>query len=437
MNMDGECMILAVQILITKFVTFLCKIFHKNGSVIPGACAYLLNSNVLEKVKYPKYVIGVTGSAGKGTTTNIIYHILKSAGYDVIYNCEGSNIINGIVTLILNNCDIKGNFKHDVLLLELDEKHMHLAFKKNKLSHLVITNITRDQPARNGSPDLIYDEIMQTLDGTTTLIINGDDPGLAKIKLNYPGNVVTYGLDKTDNSYTKITVNAVDNAYCPACHHKLQYTFYHYGHIGSYHCPNCSFSARPVDYLATDIQLDNLKMKINEQEIFLNKNILYTAYATVAAYSLCKTIGVADKLIIQALNVQKNQSKRAHDYMLLDRKVTMLESKNENALSYFQSLQYIKNQKGKKCVLLGFENVSRRYEFNDLSWLYDIDFSLLNDDDITNIVLVGRFKYDVANRLVYANVDSDKFIFVANLNDIVQTLKEQTVGDIYTMVCFD
>ena len=430
-------MIRAVQIMITKMVTFICRLFHKNGSVLPGACAYYLNPHILDNIKYPKYVIGVTGSSGKGTTTNLIYHILKNAGYDVVYNESGSNIINGILTIILNNCNLKGEFKHDILLLELDEKHLHLAFRESKLTHVVITNITRDQPARNGSPDLIYNEIMKTLDGKTTLIINANDPGLLRALFTYPGKIITYGILETKDSYQTLKNFNVDYAYCPKCHHKLHYDFYHYGHLGKFNCPNCDFNNHQLDFLGTNVLLEKQQMEINHKLVHLNKDILYTAFATLAAYSVCKTINVKEELILDALNNHPNNSKRAHQYMLGNRKITMLESKNENALSYFQSLQYIKNVKGPKCVLLGFENVSRRYSYNDLSWLYDVDFDLLNDEEITNIVLVGRFKYDVAVRLTYANVASDKFIFVENLKDMVKILKEQTTSDIYTMVCFD
>ena len=101
---------LRLGILINKFLTFICKLFGRNATVFPGAVVYdYFDKNILNKVNYPKYVIAVTGSSGKGSTCNYINHILTSNGYDVAYNAYGSNAIRGITTLILNNCDYKGS----------------------------------------------------------------------------------------------------------------------------------------------------------------------------------------------------------------------------------------------------------------------------------------------------------------------------------------
>lgn len=430
-------MLRALQILIKKFLTFLLKICGKNGTQFPGAISYNMNQHILEKIKYPKYVIGVTGSSGKGTTTNFIYHILKDAGYDVVYNSSGSNGIRGITTFILNNCTIFGKFKHEVLLLELDEKHLHLAFGKNKMTHLVITNITRDQPARNGSPDLIYQAIFNSLDEKTTILINADDPGLMKSSLTFKGKIITYGINRTKDSYQKSINFSVDEAYCPNCHKKLIYSYYHYGHIGSYYCPNCNFKRGNPDYVASKVDLKEKKMWIDNQEITLNKDFLFTAYASLAAYALCHTIGVSKSKILHAFNENPIPTKRGHDLKLGNRTITMLESKNENALSYYQSLKYIVNADGKKVVILGFDNVSRRYKYNDLSWLWDVEFELLNDESIEKVILIGRFKWDVRVRLLYAKIREEKIIMLDDLNELTHVLKSETKGDIYTMVCFD
>ncbi len=430
-------MITAFQIIVNKLITLGCKITKRNGTVLPGTFSYNIRPKVLEKIKYPKYVIGVTGSSGKGTTTNLIAHILKSNGYDVVYNETGSNGIRGITTLILNNCTIFGRFKHDILLLEIDEKHLHLGFRKNKLTHLIITNITRDQPARNGSIDLVYNAIMETIDEQTTLILNADDAGLMKTKLNFKGQIITYGLEKTVDSYTKFKGQSIDNAYCPKCHKKLTYKFYHYGHIGSYFCKNCDFSRGTPNFIGTNIDLKNKTMKINNELVTLNKDILYEAYSTIAAYALTTTIGVKKEEITFALNANTMKAKRGKTYQFNNRHITFLESKNENALSYYQSLKYIIDKNEKVSVILGFDNVSRRYKFNDVSWLWDVEFELLNTSNIDKIFCIGRFKWDVANRLLYANIDAKKIIIVEDLDEILDLITKKTKYDLYTMVCFD
>ena len=131
------------------------------------------------------------------------------------------------------------------------------------------------------------------------------------------------------------------------------------------------------------------------------------------------------------------EAKRGKVLKLDNRYVHMIESKNENNLSYYESLQYINQVSGKKTIILGFDNVSRRYSLNDLSWLYDVNFELLNDKNIDKIFIIGRFRYDVLTRLKYANISDEKLVLIDNLNNLIEKVKEESSGDIYTMVCFD
>ena len=120
------------------------------------------------------------------------------------------------------------------------------------------------------------------------------------------------------------------------------------------------------------------------------------------------------------------------------RKWQMLASKNENNLSYKQSLDFIVNEKGIKTVVLGFDNSSRRYSENDLSWIWDIDFEELNNKTIDKIVLVGRFKYDMLTRISYTGIPKSKIILIEDLDsELIPTLRKKTKGSIYSCVCFD
>ena len=427
-----------ILILYNKLLTKICKLFKRNGSVFPGSLVNKHDKNILTKIKYPKYVIGITGSSGKGSTTSLVAHILTNSGYKVVWNNSGSNLINAAITLILNNTNpFTKKLNADILLMELDESYISQIFNKNTLTHLLITNITRDQPARNGHPELILDKIINSIGDETHVIINADDPFLNRIKYIHHGLITTYGVNKTKYSLEKPINKSLDTAYCPICNTKLKYEFYHTGHIGKYKCPKCDFRRDKVNFEANDVDLKKQFITINDSIYHINKNVFFAVYYTLAAYTLCKTINISDKKLKKYLNDSPLESKRMKTLNIDSRTVNMIESKNENNLSYYEALHYIKEQHKKKTVILGFDNVSRRYKYNDLSWLYDVQFELLNDKYIDKIFILGRFRYDVLTRLTYANIDKEKLILVDNLDNIVEMIKKQSNGEIYTMVCFD
>ncbi len=427
-----------LAILVSKTVTMICKIFKKNGTVFPGERVLKLIKNPLDKIKYPQNVVIITGSSGKGSTVNMIAHILENTGKKVIWNKSGSNIKNAITTLVLNNSHI---FSHkmdaDILLLEMDERHIKETFKPGIITHLAITNVTRDQPARNVDPSFIYEKIMQAVDKDVHLIINIDDPLICRAKYSHPSCLTTYGISQTEYDLKETPPYPVDFAYCPSCHSKLKYSSYHYGHLGIYECPNCSFRRGKPDYEADKVDLIKGTFKLENSTVSLNKNVFFAVYYTLLAYTVSRTLGIPKDKILKEINENNKESKRLKTTTIQNRTIEMLESKNENSLSYLQSLNYIKSQKGMKTVIMGFENVSRRYSYNDLSWLWDVDFALLNDSSIDKIFLIGRFKYDVAVRLDYASIPKEKIVFVNDLTKLFDMVYTMSKGNIYTMVCFD
>ena len=185
--------------------------------------------------------------------------------------------------------------------MELDEQFMKYIFKYITPTHLMITNITRDQPPRNSHPEKIFYEIKNAIPKGTHLILNVDDPFVNRLRINHKGAITTYGMDKNNYSY-KSTINNVDAAYCPICNQKLEYDFYHYGHIGSYHCPKYHFNRGTPDYEAKNIDVDNKVIEIRDNKINLPSDFLYTVYFVTGCYALSNVVGIKEEDIVKVLN---------------------------------------------------------------------------------------------------------------------------------------
>ncbi len=432
-------MFVSFLILLNKTLTFLVRLRGWSGSVFAGRIIKKLDKNILTKIKYPKYVIGVTGSSGKGTTVAILNEILSKEGYKVVWNSSGSNVDVAIITLVLNNTKI---FSHkvdaDVLLVELDESYIKHSFKTSTLTHLLVTNITRDQPARNAEPEIIFKKILNSIDNKTKVLINVDDPILNRFKYEFDGEVTTFGIDKTKYSLKSPISNNLDAVYCPLCNEKLIYEFYHYGHIGKYKCPKkgCKFQY-DAKYLAYDVNLDKNYFYINKHKINMNQNLFYNVYAMLGAYSILKEINIDENIIINNLNNLNKNEKRLKYFSLNKRKIHLLDTKNENNLSYYQTIQYINEFKDNKTIILGFENVSRRYKHNDISLLYDIDYEALNMNKIDKVFIIGRFKYNIMTRLLLANIKEDKLILIEDFNNMKEDIIKKSNGEIFVIADFE
>ena len=88
------------NILLCKLITKMMNLLGKEGSVLPGSIIYKLHENILDKIEYPKDVVVVTGSSGKGSTVSLTAHILEKSGKKVVWNKNGSTIHNAVMTLI-------------------------------------------------------------------------------------------------------------------------------------------------------------------------------------------------------------------------------------------------------------------------------------------------------------------------------------------------
>lgn len=426
----------SIIILICKILNFILKKIGK-GSSFPGVIALKMDKNILKKLIIPNKVIAVTGSSGKGSTTSVIAQIFNDQGYKVTYNSSGSNLKAGITTTLLNNCSITGKIKSDVLILEIDERYAKYIFSDIKINTLVITNICRDQPPRQGHFNLVFEEINKSITKDMTLVLNGDDPYLRKFE-NKKNKIIYYGVEKNKYSYKKNKFVNLNINYCPKCNSKLNYNYYNFENNGDYYCSNCDFKKPNIDYNITSIDYINNIVCVNEKDKFIVPfNILFCIYNTLAAYTVSQIYKLNTNKAIKTISDLSNNKKIYNIYTYKKRLVTVLNNKNENSSTFNQSLLYLDRFKEEKIVIIGWKEISRRYKFNDLSWLYDIDFEILKKNNVNKIICVGINRFDIATRLKYAGIDEKNIKTFDDLNTSINYIKTKTKGNIYAVLNFD
>lgn len=423
-----------ISILIGKLIIIIGKFAHK-GSSLPGKIALKLDKNLLSKFKFPKTSIIVTGSSGKGSTAKLIYSVLNENGYSVCFNHEGANLKHGVITACLKNCNIFGQIKKDILLLEVDERYTKEIFKDIKPDYLIVTNLTKDQPPRQYNVDVILEEIKRKLPKNTKIITTIDEPFLRHFELDIPNKNIHYSVLKNNYSYKKQLFENLNTYYCLKCGARLEYEYYNFETLGKYKCPNCDFAWQEPEFIGTNLDIENGFLEVNNNQISIGGDMLFNAYNTLACYTLLKELGLQEDKIITGIN-KYNHNKNI-EFIKNNKLYKALNCKAENATTYNASIYKVYLDKNKKDVIIGWKEISRRYNHFDISWLYDIEFELLNNLSLNKIYAVGIDKENIKKRLLLAGIPEKKIITANNLEEIKESVENSSASIIYGILNFD
>src|SRR6266852_6219597 len=211
----------------------------------------------------------VTGTNGKTTTSVFIAAILSDAGLRVWRNREGSNLMQGVAGALVIRAQPDGNLRRAgqaISIFEVDEAVMPQAVEILPPRVAVFTNLFRDQLDRFGEVDTISTRWQQAIDllpKSATLVLNADDPTTAHLGEFFPGQVVFFGIDdpSLDLANESLTVErhqAIDTRTCPHCGGEYIYSVRYYSHLGHYRCSKCKRIRPEADVRAVKVVTDGI-----------------------------------------------------------------------------------------------------------------------------------------------------------------------------------
>ncbi len=405
-------------ILLMKILNIGLKIAGKKGGNLLGKIAYDMNPNIFKYFKINSPVMAVTATNGKTMTNNIIVHSLKTSGKTVLSNTEGNNMETGILSTLLKNCSLNGKIKADYLIFEVDEGYIPIIFKDIKLDSLLILNFFRDQLDRNGEVEsliLKINEFLKTYTGN--LILNNDDPNVARLGLANPNNtnVKYFSLDKYEYATTDMK-EAGEGKFCPFCSTRLEYEYYQYSHIGKFKCPNCDYGNNPIATYANNINLNTCSFLVDDIEYTTKFNTIYTMYNFTAALSILSLYNISTEDIKTSFNSFVLNNGRL-EYLTIKGNETIINlAKNPTGSNV--SLRILNEDNSEKELLFVLND--QKADGKDVSWIWDIDFNDLKN--VSRIITAGDRAYDIAIRIKTSGFDENMIHPYLNLEEAVNSL---------------
>ncbi len=379
------------------------RMIGKKSSSTPGTIALKICPNLIRILakNVEKGIIVTCGTNGKTTTNNLLNTALLKCGYTTVCNTLGANMVNGIATAFAMACDLKGQFSADYAVLEIDEASARRVFEHLKPNYMIITNLFRDQLDRYGEIDITVDLLNQAIDmaGDVKLILNGDDPLTAQF--GDGRNAKYFGISEQVLPQIDETK---EGQFCLKCGHEQKYNYFHYSQLGDYYCPSCG-NARPhIDFDATDISLSGaMKFKVNKTvDIDVNYRGFYNIYNILAVYSALSVMGIETGGFNRALAEYKPQIGRME---LIDLGKPVILNLAKNPAGFNQAIQTVMLDKRRKDVIVAINDLAN--DGRDVSWLWDVDFDKLYDENLNTLTTTGIRLYDISLRFKYADVKVD------------------------------
>ena len=425
-----------VAMFLAKCANKSLKLLKRNASYFPGNLALKICPKFLAQVDKPEIIIGVTGTNGKTTVSNMINDILIDNGYKVINNRYGSNMNTGIAASFVENNTLSGKNKNDIAVFEMDERSTVHIFKYITPTYLICNNISRDSIKRNANTAFIADIINNAIPRNTTLITNGDDP--ICVDLARQNNKIYYGIDKLDTDTEKCENIVQDMVLCPECGTKLEYEYYRYHHVGKMHCPNCDFKTPNMNYEITKINYEDKKITIKdnanktEYEYSMITDGIINIYNMLAAITVLKQIGLSDEKISESLKKTKIVDTRFMVDEAGGKKIVLHLAKGQNPIACSRAFDYVRKQPERKTIILLLDDLHEENEV--ITWLYDADYEFLNGENVEQIIVSGRRAKDTVVRLLMAGVPKEKISLERNEAESVRKhFNPQDIESVYIL----
>lgn len=426
-----------IAIIATRLTIVALKLFGHNATHLPGRIALAICPKFLKYIDKPETIIGVTGTNGKTTVSNIIGDVLKKNNIIYSNNALGSNIQEGIVVAMLQSSHFFGRNKIKICVLEIDERVAPKIYPYIKPTYLVVTNLYRDSYRRNAHVGYIQDILNKNIPDETTLILNADDVISLELKPN--NKRVTFGINQLDGEVEITDSRIKDIYYCPKCLNKLTYDFNRYHHLGQVHCLKCGYKTPEADFAVTKVDYKKGKVQIKIKDELYNIKLIgeniTDLYNSMAAIALLVTFGISIDSIIKTFNQIEVVKTRFDLTQVADKKIIVMMAKDQNPIASSRVCDFIRkyNQNENIAYILMNEASDHGHASENIAFIYDIDFEYLNQPNIKQVIFGGMRYLDFIARFKLAGIKEEVVNGAPSEEEAIELVDLELVDTIFIL----
>ncbi len=417
-----------ITVFICKTFMLVLKMLGRKGTSAPGKLAFKLYPDILKvfSKKVNREIIAVMGTNGKTTTNNLLADIFEEAGFNVACNRIGANMDEGSVVAFIEKTKLFGKTNIDYACLEMDEGWAEYIFKFITPHKILVGNLFRDQLDRYGEIDTTMEFIRRAirLAPDATLVLNADDPLTVAMAEPFDNKKIFYGIKDKVNEYN---TKSKEGKFCHFCKEPLSYNFHHFSQLGDYYC-TCGFKRPEIDFNAKDISVfPKVSFTLeNFGNITLNSRGMYNIYNISGASAVAISSGVDFKNIVKVGENYKPQIGRMQEFNISGKQIYLILAKNPAGFN--QSVYTVCEDTRTKDIVVGINDAIS--DGQDISWLWDVDFEAFIKPDTLSYSVSGKRYADMALRLKYAGVETDKIILATDVKTRLKEIIKEGKGEV-------
>lgn len=416
-----------------KLTIKLLRLIGRGGTAIPGKIALKICPDLLGRVARDVRCVVITGTNGKTTSARMVEEIFAKSETSYFANRSGANLINGITAEFVEHTTLSGKPKCGFAIIESDEAASKEVCRFIGPEAVLVTNVFRDQLDRFGDVSNTLENILIGIKNSpnATVCLNADCSLTASISLQIPNKVIFYGVDVP--IYKNPVDEVSDASHCLRCKHEYDYSYRTFGHLGGFHCPECGYARPETQISVTEIihsgtSSTTVSMRIfgEETELTINLPGGYNIYNAAGAMAVSQAMGFERDTAKAAIASFSCGFGRMEEFDMGGHSARMILIKNPAGCN--QVLNYLTGLTDKTVFACCLNDNAG--DGTDISWIWDVNFEKLCEMDslLDSIYISGIRSADMALRLKYAGIPTDKLTIFSDYDELIDAMREQPLN---------